>query len=205
MPHNREILTDFLARVVVGVLFTLLSINIASDFGHTGRMTGLLLLASESLIVVLTIARRRSSIIDRSLGAALATTISIGGPPLLRTGNEASLMPDLITATLAGAGLALVVVAKLSLGRSFGIAPANRGVVGGGPYTFVRHPIYAGYLVTHFAFVMAHPRFWNAVIVLAADTALIIRAFLEERLLRHDAGYQAYCRRVGWRLVPGLF
>lgn len=205
MRFKGEILTDLLARVVVGVLFTLLSINIASDFSRTGRLTGLLLLASESLIVALTIARRPSSTVDRSFGAALATTISIGGPPLLRAGNEAALVPDLVTATLSVAGLALVVAAKLSLGRSFGIAPANRGVVAGGPYTFVRHPIYAGYLTTHLAFVMAHPRMWNLVVVLSADAALIVRAFLEERLLGNDEGYQAYCRRVGWHLVPGVF
>ncbi len=202
---NREILNDLVARVVVGALFTLLSINIASDFSRTGRVTGLLLLASEGLVVALTIARRRTSIIDRSVGAWLATAISIGGPPLLRAGDEASLVPDMATATLSLAGLALVVAAKMSLGRSFGIAPANRGLVAGGPYMFVRHPIYAGYLVTHFAFVMAHPRLWNAVIVLVADAALVIRAFLEERLLGNDADYQAYCRRVGWHLVPGVF
>ena len=46
-------------------------------------------------------------------------------------------------------GLVLVVVGKMALGRSFGIVPANRGVVVRGPYTLVRHPIYTGYLITH--------------------------------------------------------
>ena len=36
------------------VLFTLLSINLFGDFMRTGHVTGLLLLASESLVVVLT-------------------------------------------------------------------------------------------------------------------------------------------------------
>lgn len=198
-------LTDLGARVIVGALFTLLSVNIASDFSRTGRVTGLLLLGSESLIVVLTIARRRSNDVDRSIWAALATGMSIGGPPLLRTGSEASLLPDAVTAAVSVVGLAVVVFAKLSLGRSFGIAPANRGIVAAGPYTVVRHPIYAGYLVTHAAFLVAHPRVGNVFIVLVADSALIIRALLEERLLGHDAGYRAYCRRVSWHLVPGIY
>ena len=83
--------------------------------------------------------------------------------------------------------------------------PANCGVVVGGPYAFVRHPIYGGYLVTHAAFLLAHPRPWNALIVLAADTALVVRALIEERVLSADADYQSYCRRVGWHLVPGVF
>ena len=46
---------------------------------------------------------------------------------------------------------------KITLGRSFGVVPANRGVVVGGPYNFVRHPIYTGYLITHVAFLVANP------------------------------------------------
>jgi protein-S-isoprenylcysteine O-methyltransferase Ste14 len=98
-----------------------------------------------------------------------------------------------------------VVMGKMALGRSFGVVPANRGVVVRGPYNVVRHPIYAGYLVTHAAFLLAHPAPWNVAIVLCADTALIVRALMEERVLSTDAAYQQYCQRVGWHLVPGVF
>jgi protein-S-isoprenylcysteine O-methyltransferase Ste14 len=106
---------------------------------------------------------------------------------------------------VSAVGLLLVVVGKIALGRSFGVAPANRGVVVRGPYTRVRHPIYAGYLVTHIAFFAAHPAPWNACVILIADTALIVRALMEERVLSTDVEYQIYCRRVGWHLVPGVF
>jgi protein-S-isoprenylcysteine O-methyltransferase Ste14 len=74
-----------------------------------------------------------------------------------------------------------------------------------GPYAFVRHPIYSGYLVTHVAFLLAHPHILNVALVLASDLALIVRALVEERVLDHDASYRAYCQRVGWHFVPGLF
>jgi protein-S-isoprenylcysteine O-methyltransferase Ste14 len=74
-----------------------------------------------------------------------------------------------------------------------------------GPYLFVRHPIYAGYLVTHAAFLVANPQPWNIALIAIADTALIIRALIEERVLSSDAEYQSYCRRVGWHLLPGVF
>ena len=207
MPQrpSREVVIDLLARAMVGGLFALLSVNLLADFLRTGRVTGLLLLASESLVVVLTVVRRRARLVERSVGAAVTTTMSLAGPPLLRTVEASGLMPDAVAALLSAVGLGLVIVGKVALGRSFGVVPANRGVVVGGPYALVRHPIYAGYLITHVAFLMAHPGPWNALIVIGADTALVARALIEERVLSADAEYQSYCRRVGWHLVPGVF
>ena len=37
------------------------------------------------------------------------------------------------------------------------------------------------------------------------DTALIVRALHEERLLSSDMSYRTYCSRVEWHLVPGVF
>jgi protein-S-isoprenylcysteine O-methyltransferase Ste14 len=102
-------------------------------------------------------------------------------------------------------GLVVGIVGKLTLGRSFGIAPANRGVVIAGPYTLVRHPIYAGYLITHVAFACAYPTMWNIAVLVVADAALVVRALCEERVLAADHTYQIYCRRVSWHLVPGIF
>jgi len=200
-----ELFNDLLARAVIAGLFTLLSINLFNDFMRTGRVTGLLLVASESLVVVLTIARRRARIVDRSAAAAVVTMLSVAAPPLLRATQGASLMPDVMTAMVCAAGLVLVVVGKMTIGRSFGLAPANRGVVVRGPYTLVRHPIYAGYLVTHVAFLVANPTPWNVTILVLADTALVLRALMEERILRGDEEYQRYCARVRWHLVPGVF
>ena len=75
---------------------------------------------------------------------------------------------------------------KLSLGRSFGLLPANRGIVSTGMYRLVRHPIYLGYLVTHVAFLFAHPTVWNLALLVLADCALCVRAVLEERSLLRD-------------------
>jgi protein-S-isoprenylcysteine O-methyltransferase Ste14 len=194
-----------MARAIVIVLFSLLSINLFGEFLRTGHVTGLLLLASESLVVVLTLVRRRTKLIDRSAAGLLTTVMSVAGPPLLRAAGGSNTVPDAVTAIASAIGVGLVIVGKVALGRSFGIAPANRGVVVRGPYLLVRHPIYAGYLVTHVAFVVAHPTPWNVAIVLVADGALVARALIEERVLSADADYQSYCRRVGWHLVPGVF
>jgi protein-S-isoprenylcysteine O-methyltransferase Ste14 len=200
-----NVASDLVARVIVIALFSLMSANLFGDYQRTGHVTGLLLLASESLVVVLTIVRRRTSLVDRSVAGVITTAVSLAGPPLLRAFGESTLVPDQATAILSAAGLGLVILGKMALGRSFGIAPANRGVVMRGPYVVVRHPIYAGYLLTHIAFLLAHPTPWNAAVLVVADSALVIRALIEERVLGADVEYQSYCRRVGWHLVPGVF
>ena len=202
---QREILGDLLSRTFVGVLFVLLSINIWHDYVRTGRFTGLLLLAAESLVVVLMIVRRRTTIVDRSLPTAVLTTISLLGPMLLRTNEGLSLVPDAATALVTTVGLMIVIISKATIGRSFGIAPANRGVVARGPYTIVRHPIYLGYLVTHAAVLAAYPSVWNVIVLVGGDVALVLRALAEERVLSADREYQVYCGRVAWHLVPGVF
>lgn len=202
---NRERAADLAARAVVGTLFALLTANLYQDFTRTGHFTGLLLLASESLIVVLTVFRRHASVVDRTAVTRAVTAISVVGPPLLRAGGAAPLLSDAVTSAASAAGLILVVLSKVTLGRSFGIVPANRGVVIRGPYRFVRHPIYVGYVVTHLAFVVAHPTAWNLAFAMVADTALIWRALLEERVLVGDGRYREYCRSVSWHFVPGLY
>ena len=201
----REGVRDLAARVAVGALFALMSANLLGDFLSTGRVTGLLLLVSESLVVIFTIMRRPAALVDRSAAAGVVTLMSVAGPPLLRAAQLPALVPDIVTACVLTSGLILVIFGKITLGRSFGLVPANRGVVVGGPYSFVRHPIYTGYLIAHLAFLIANPTPLNAIIIGLADGALIIRALMEERVLVRDVVYQAYCRRVGWHLVPGLF
>ena len=203
---TRAMSIDLLSRALIGVLFTLLCVNIFGNFMRTGHVTGLMMLASEALVVVLTVVRRPARLVDRSVGAMVVTTLSLAGPPLLRASDVVvPLVSDSLSAGVSAVGLALVVLGKMALGRSFGLVPANRGVVVRGPYTFVRHPIYTGYLITHVAFLMANPAPWNFAVILFADSALIVRAMMEERVLSADVEYQGYCRRVGWHLVPGVF
>ena len=207
MPQiNRALITDWLARFTVVILFGGLMMNILAEFQRTGHITGLLLLVSEALVVVLTLVRRSTPFVDRSVGAAVVTLLSVYGPTLLRAEpGAAPLAPDVVTGLVSLFALLLVVTGKCTLGRSFGLIPANRGVVVGGPYNFVRHPIYTGYLVTHLAFICAHPTVWNLSLILVADGALVIRALFEERMLLADTRYREYCQRVGWHLVPGVF
>jgi protein-S-isoprenylcysteine O-methyltransferase Ste14 len=196
---------ELVAKVTLGSLMLVFAYSIWLDFASTGRWTGTLMLVSELMVVALTIVRRRPIEVDRGWDARLVTFVSVMAPPLLRPVSGGGLASDLVTVAVSSAGLALIISGKWSLGRSFGLMPANRGIVSSGLYRVLRHPIYAGYLVCHVGFLIAHPTLRNLTLLIAADCALLVRSLYEERTLRHDEHYVRYCDAVRWRVLPGVF
>lgn len=192
-------------KVAIVAMFSLMATRLAHDTAVTGHATGLLLVVNEALVVMLTLFRRRAAAVDRSSVARALTVFSTFAPLLVRPASSAALVPDAVTLVISAVGLSFSMMGKLSLGRSFGLAPANRGVVSAGLYRLVRHPIYLGYLITHIGFVIANPVAWNLEILMAGDTALLLRALREERTLAEDQTYREYMQRVRWHVVPGVF
>ena len=101
-------------------------------------------------------------------------------------------------------GLVLNLWALASLGTAFGISPAQRGLVTEGPYHWLRHPIYAGELLSLVGGLIAAFQLWNLVILLVFSASLIWRISREEQIL-HQCGYPVYATHVRWRLVPGIW
>lgn len=113
--------------------------------------------------------------------------------------------------------LALIAVyswASLALGLKASNL-THRGVVADGPYAFVRHPAYTAKnlfwvlsaLPLLFKHGPSHPQlFLAAGFGLTAWCGLYVwRALTEERHLCRDPEYVAYCERVPYRFIPGLF
>ncbi len=101
-------------------------------------------------------------------------------------------------------GIALTQVARVYMGRSFGILPANRGVVSQGPFSWVRHPIYFGWIALSIGYAMSYPSARNVLLIVVTLPFMVWRIEQEERHLRDDPEYCSYERRVRYRLVPGL-
>jgi len=85
---------------------------------------------------------------------------------------------------------------------------ADRGqtVVSAGPYRFMRHPGYAGGLLSWLAAPVFFSSYWVTIPCALAIIASIARTALEDRTLQDELpGYKAYAQRVRYRLIPGIW
>jgi protein-S-isoprenylcysteine O-methyltransferase Ste14 len=106
--------------------------------------------------------------------------------------------------TLELLGVLLTQVARIYMGRSFGILPANRGIVSRGPFAAVRHPIYIGWLALSVGYSLSYPSARNVALILSTIPFMVWRIQQEEALLRDDPEYLIYTRLVRFRLWPGV-
>jgi protein-S-isoprenylcysteine O-methyltransferase Ste14 len=75
-----------------------------------------------------------------------------------------------------------------------------------GPYRFVRHPGYSGLIVQALGVPFLLGSLWALIPGLAAAILIGIRTAFEDRTLQIELpGYSDYVKRVGWRLIPGVW
>lgn len=102
-------------------------------------------------------------------------------------------------------GVLLSAFALLDIGKNFGVLPACRSVVTNGAYSFVRHPIYLGYVIAMFGWCLFSPTSRNIVLFLVYIFLTFLRIQREEEHLRLDSQYSNYSKLVSYRLIPGVF
>ena len=92
-----------------------------------------------------------------------------------------------------------------SLGGNVAVFPERRAMVSGGVYRWLRHPMYASYLLLDLGFWLANPQPWFGLVWVLEVLLLEARTRWEEQGLLDDVRYVEYQQRVPWRLIPGVF
>jgi protein-S-isoprenylcysteine O-methyltransferase Ste14 len=171
----------------------------------THRLIGAPFFAEQIWVVVAYLFRRPARRVSRRLDDWLLAFGGTFGGVLFRPdgahphwGLEAGLGVQLL-------GLAICVSSFLALGRSFGFAAADRGLVRRGPYAIVRHPIYASYVLLQAGYLMQSISVRNALVMLFATSCNVGRALAEDRLLAASDQHRAYRSEVRWRVLPGVW
>jgi len=204
LPRVADRAIDAAERLLVLALYAWLVWRLVQGYRVDGKVANLLLLPSEGLVVVFMLLRRRASEISRRPVEWLLAVGATCAPMLVTSGGRA-LAPATVCATVLMMGLLVQLHAKLTLGRSIGCIPAHRGLKLAGPYRFVRHPMYAGYMLSHLGFLAMNPTPLNLTLYVLDYALQIPRLMAEERLLGGDPLYREYQASVRYRLIPGLF
>ncbi len=162
-------------------------------------------LVGAALMGVLSLVRVPPRSVMLNLRAILATAAMMMVPALMRPGVPSTgLLADLAIAVEL-VGIVYTQISRLYLGRRFGLLPANRGIVSGGPFRLVRHPVYSGWLVLTIGFLMAYPTLRNIGMLALSLPFLAWRMRLEEEHLNEDPEYREYAEKTHYRLVPGIY
>jgi protein-S-isoprenylcysteine O-methyltransferase Ste14 len=207
--RKREILTDLREG-----LFRFIALFVAAFFIYRGvhnlvidpsRINVLLLTISETLTFVWLLLARRPLVRDWSPITVIVSLVAGFGSGLVILDPGTAIIPLYVAAPMQFLALWVVIWGKMSLGRSFAILPANRGVVTGGAYRWVRHPIYAGYLMGHILFLLSSFSIYNFAVYAFITFFQVHRILREEAILAMTPEYRDYMGKVRYRLFNGIF
>ena len=101
--------------------------------------------------------------------------------------------------------LFLAIAARRHLGRHWSAevtAKVDHALIRSGPYSVVRHPIYACYILFDIAFISIRFSLFNLLTFCISCLALYLRGSYEERFLRTDPAYRDYADRIRYMFFP---
>lgn len=172
---------------------------------HTHRPIGFLFSAQQMVVVVAYLVRRPARVVTQRMGDWLLAFGGTFAPVLLRPDGAHPAWGLTGGLAVQFLGVVLALFSLVTLGRSFGFAAADRGVVVRGPYRVVRHPIYAAYVVLLVGYLLQSASLPNLAVALLVTACNVGRIRAEERVLATNPAYGAYRSRVHWRLLPGVW
>ncbi len=197
--RRTRLLLDGFERIAITLLFAWLCYRFYGSLGETPF--NLFFLVSEGAVAIFVLLRRAT---DQISVKPFDWAVGIGG----------TMLPMLLVPTGHGwpggaacliVGVVIALGAKVSLGRSFGVVAANRGIKSDRLYGAVRHPMYLGYFLANAGVLMLNPSIFNAALLSLWTACQIARIRAEEHVLLQDATYRAHADKVRFRLLPFVY
>jgi len=105
-------------------------------------------------------------------------------------------------------GLLIVFLVFKANSFTSAVIEVNKGqkVISTGPYSVVRHPMYAGALLMLFFTPVALGSFWGLLAFIPLFAAIVLRVLEEEKfLIKNLPGYDQYCEKIRFRLIPHVW
>jgi protein-S-isoprenylcysteine O-methyltransferase Ste14 len=192
-----------LGDCVLGATFLLAMLPVGREFTFTlAGAANIVWMVGAAVMAIMSFAR----FAPRSVTVNLRTLAASGGmlfiPCFMRPTSPST--GALLTAGLVFElfGVTLTQVARVYMGRSFGVLPANRGIVSKGPFRWVRHPVYLGWLVLSIGYALSFASERNIIVIAMTVPFMVWRINQEEAHLSADPAYRVYMDHVRYRLLP---
>ncbi len=192
-------------NIFIALLWTLFVRHYFELWTQHGGILNLGLFIHNTILFFLFLTRRKSKETGMRFVDWLVPVVTVGSAMMLRPGQPANgfLLPVSLGIQLFGLGA--MILSLISLGKSFGIIPANRNVKNTGAYHLVRHPLYAAEIIFYIGFLLGNFSLHNIIFTAFIFSGQVWRSILEEKLLSRDPVYREYLARVKWRFIPYVF
>ena len=170
---------------LTGIFGTLIMLGFGTfsfyRFYNTGIIFFLLMMFRDFLASWFLINRKVSTGNSSSKKIALVSYVSSAIPLFYFKGIASSPILVTISSIISIIGFLISTLALIELGKSFGVSPANRGLVTSGLYKFTNHPMYIGYVISEFSLLLINPL--NLIIFLISGGFYFYRARNENLVL----------------------
>lgn len=194
-----------LETLVFVLFYTLVFLEFTHALIREPSAPNALYLFDQTLILCFLLFRRPAHLVtERPIDFLLAVAGTVL-PMMAMPTSGGGPLPAAFCTGLMILGLFVHLSAKLSLRRSFGVIPADRGVKSEGAYRFVRHPMYLGYMIVEIGLFLNGPQLWNGAVFAVHWMLFLYRMAAEERVLRLNPAYAAYCEKTRYKLIPGVY
>ncbi len=188
--------------ILLGLVWMVFAYVHLQRFLQTRELQLIIMCVAETITVAFFIFRKTPetvSIVPLDWIIAITGTLA----PLFFRPSDWGVLPEAKYAMMIG--MIIQILSIISLNRSFALVAAKREIKTSKMYRWVRHPIYAGYVLIFTGYLLTNTTPFNLSLYAVSITCMLLRIMREEKHLAADSLYRDYMLKVRFRLIPYIF